>query len=1224
MKKIFILLAILYFTIFNDCDTTGDVKGRKDDSQTKIKSQIKISEYFSAETPRPLPQTSHPLVWTTNSIIDVHTKTGKIKPRIKISEYFSAGTLRPVLETTLSYQLATAKPTINLTKSKATKKVTVTKAKTKKVIKRIRVKGKSRRRTTILPTIITPIHFKEVTKITDTFAHVKGISKEEYLDMNKNTEFETNIEGGVYSNFSGSSIHSESIEIRTETKVVDERGDQIFKALKTNVASDTDMAKQFTLAQISGEPDPSITTKLFDVMTPSVPTNDDLDDSSIIKTVYTGLEEDASIESKTETKVVDERQDQIFKALKTNVASDADTVKQFTLAQISGEPDPSITTKLSDDASTALPANNDFDDSSIIKTVYTGEEEDASIESKTETKVVDEREDQIFKALKTNVASDADTVKQFTLAQISGEPDPSITTKLSDEATTALPANDDFDDSSIIKTVYTGEEEDASIDENIEKLEELTESGQDNNDAQDGGKSGEEETSIVGRDEELEDNSGSSFVKIDNKKFSKSFDEKFIKNKHDMGDEKVEIMEESGTGKVPLILDSKKMTKDNKVIVNDNKDEYVIKGLKLTKVAKYLEKDGTEVEKRIYEGTGPRGEIIVKKEIVRKMISSNFGSKDEHVLKAGDGQSYNYEHRIEEKKTYSQNQAGEEAFVPSQKEIASGEMTHSETSKGKKGRMMASPVAHSKLRNITTHSKLLARRTKWTASKKLTVHDKSSCASCRKVEAHHTSDDSNLDFEDYQVIFPSYDVDSNIEVLEDITEDHLTGGSENIYNPGIDEVKVMGLTHSVIKPESPRGKHRVLEQTAGKGSRNKRSNRYRPARHDSHSDNRHYQRRKMDEMDIYLPAGKYVELNNPHHEYMNYDPTPTTYFRKPLPTFDYYITSNLRHHPPKTSAHTKKVDTHHGSTHITKPRHTTHVTKSRHATPTRSHTTKRAETTKSSTTHKALANKKISLKKVRCGKIYLAGDTDSEDNENYENNTGRIVGGEEARAGEWPWLVSLRYTGLHACAGTIISPIHILSATHCFPGFVDVKNFTIVAGTHVKNSRNLPLEQVRSIKTLVKHPHFDRESKYDNDISLLIIDKPLVFGEYVQPACVPRSGEIVPPSTEDCCIAGFGDTKDTSQEIFLNEVCIPMMSPKLCNSTDYYNGRLTRTMTCAGYEQGGKDACKGDSGGPLICDVNGYSKLFGIVSWGEGCARDKRPGLYTNVSLFYDWIVQNL
>ena len=63
-------------------------------------------------------------------------------------------------------------------------------------------------------------------------------------------------------------------------------------------------------------------------------------------------------------------------------------------------------------------------------------------------------------------------------------------------------------------------------------------------------------------------------------------------------------------------------------------------------------------------------------------------------------------------------------------------------------------------------------------------------------------------------------------------------------------------------------------------------------------------------------------------------------------------------------------------------------------------------------------------------------------------------------------------------------------------------------------------------------------------------------------------------------------------------------------------------MICAGLEEGGKDTCQGDSGGPLTRRLDDtFNVLTGITSWGEGCADPNRFGVYTRVSRFRDWII---
>ena len=64
-------------------------------------------------------------------------------------------------------------------------------------------------------------------------------------------------------------------------------------------------------------------------------------------------------------------------------------------------------------------------------------------------------------------------------------------------------------------------------------------------------------------------------------------------------------------------------------------------------------------------------------------------------------------------------------------------------------------------------------------------------------------------------------------------------------------------------------------------------------------------------------------------------------------------------------------------------------------------------------------------------------------------------------------------------------------------------------------------------------------------------------------------------------------------------------------------------MFCAGYLAGGIDSCQGDSGGPMVCTSRERNTLLGIISWGYGCGRANKPGVYTKVVNYLDWIRQH-
>jgi hypothetical protein len=96
----------------------------------------------------------------------------------------------------------------------------------------------------------------------------------------------------------------------------------------------------------------------------------------------------------------------------------------------------------------------------------------------------------------------------------------------------------------------------------------------------------------------------------------------------------------------------------------------------------------------------------------------------------------------------------------------------------------------------------------------------------------------------------------------------------------------------------------------------------------------------------------------------------------------------------------------------------------------------------------------------------------------------------------------------------------------------------------------------------------------------------------------------------------------TSMSSTLQEVAVRVIDNDKCKTYPDYGDKLSDAMICAGYQDGGRDACAGDSGGSLICKPTreGPWTFYGITSWGIGCAKPKAPGVYARVPMFVEWI----
>merc|ERR1712042_214955 len=97
--------------------------------------------------------------------------------------------------------------------------------------------------------------------------------------------------------------------------------------------------------------------------------------------------------------------------------------------------------------------------------------------------------------------------------------------------------------------------------------------------------------------------------------------------------------------------------------------------------------------------------------------------------------------------------------------------------------------------------------------------------------------------------------------------------------------------------------------------------------------------------------------------------------------------------------------------------------------------------------------------------------------------------------------------------------------------------------------------------------------------------------------------------------------RSQKNDITLLKLSQDLRSDSTCKKSKYYGSQISSSMVCAGkLGVGGKDSCQGDSGGPLVKQVNGKWTVLGVVSWGYGCARPDKPGVYTRVARFEKWI----
>jgi secreted trypsin-like serine protease len=262
----------------------------------------------------------------------------------------------------------------------------------------------------------------------------------------------------------------------------------------------------------------------------------------------------------------------------------------------------------------------------------------------------------------------------------------------------------------------------------------------------------------------------------------------------------------------------------------------------------------------------------------------------------------------------------------------------------------------------------------------------------------------------------------------------------------------------------------------------------------------------------------------------------------------------------------------------------------------------------------------------------------------------RIVGGEATSQHEWPWQIALflRAGGreFYTCGGSLIAPNWVLSAAHCFQAETSKNpdDWTVASNVGKLSYVGLPAgATTRRVKRVVVNERYDTNT-HENDVALLELAQPLQ-GSTIAPQMVPdRALEtnrpatvtgwgltrwLVPQKDQQGKVTGFVDGSTNqpidlakAQSPDLQKVAIPLVDVTQCAAAYGAQGTtIDQRNLCAGMPEGGKDSCQGDSGGPLMTQTAaGEWRQIGVVSFGIGCAIKGKPGVYTRVSAFSDWI----